>query len=103
MISMSNFGAEDYWNKRYESIEREKSDSNGEDTDTTFDWYMDFHDLEPYLAPFLNNKNMEIFLPGCGNSSMGYELYKKGFHNGTNPPIYYFRMLISHSSFTSPL
>ena len=85
-MSMNDFGAEEYWDKRYESIEREAT--NGEDTDTTYDWYMDFQDLEPYLTPFLltNNKNMEIFLPGCGNSSMGYELYKLGYRNGNYHP-----------------
>ena len=91
---MNDFGAVEYWDNRYEGIEKTE---RGEDTDdTTYDWYMDFHDLEPYLAPFLptNNKNMEIFLPGCGSSCLGYELYKLGFHNGTTLP--YSHILISY-------
>ena len=102
MISMNDFGAEEFWDKRYETIEREVVTNNGEDTDSTYDWYMDFHDLAPYFAPFLmtNNKNMEIFIPGCGNSSMGYELYKLGFHNGN----YHFSIdLTVIPSYTNPV
>jgi len=71
---MQDYGNSSYWDERYAA-------SNGE----IFDWYQSYQNLKSQLLPYLNvDSEFEILIPGCGNSSMGAELYDDGFLNITN-------------------
>lgn len=41
--------------------------------------------MKPTLEPFLRaDQEYEILIPGCGNSSLGADLYDEGYINVTN-------------------
>ncbi|OQR82890.1 hypothetical protein ACHHYP_15388 [Achlya hypogyna] len=54
-----------------------------------FDWYLAYAHLAPHLTPVLAayGSECEIFIPGCGISDVGFELYTNGYHNITNVDI----------------
>lgn len=55
---MPDYGNPSYWDERYAAH------------DTTFDWYQTHDSLKQHIYPILSqNPNIEILVPGCGNSS----------------------------------
>lgn len=56
-----------YWDERYQRQH-----------ETSFDWYLHWKDLSPYLTNYLN-KNGSTLVIGCGNSSMSEKLLNDGF------------------------
>lgn len=69
---MPDYGSSAYWDERYAANEQ------------NFDWYQDFSSLEEYIIPHLKDKDAEILIPGCGNSTLGVSLYDIGYTNITN-------------------
>eukprot|EP01035_Chromulina_nebulosa_P002969 gene2969-4055_t len=72
---MPDYGSASYWDERYSADEE------------LYDWYQDFAALEKYLIPYLPFKRsaeLEILIPGCGNSGLGKEIHSRGFCNITN-------------------
>jgi EEF1A lysine methyltransferase 4 len=66
------YGNPSYWEERY-----------SQDTTASFDWYLQYVDLKPYLLPLLK-KDDEILCLGCGNSPMMSLLYADGYTNISN-------------------
>ncbi|GMI01971.1 hypothetical protein TrLO_g8149 [Triparma laevis f. longispina] len=70
----SDYGSPGYWDERY-------SGTDG----GSFDWFQSYSQLKPTLEPFLRaDQEYEILIPGCGNSSLGADLYDEGYINVTN-------------------
>ena len=65
------YSKKSFWNERFK-----KSDSN-------FDWYADWEQLEKYFKVFLT-QDSTILMVGCGNSKMSSQMYKSNFKNITN-------------------
>ncbi|KAI7872481.1 S-adenosyl-L-methionine-dependent methyltransferase [Spinellus fusiger] len=61
-----------YWEERYQK----------EDEQTTFDWFKTYEELKPLLQ--LPNKEVSILMLGCGNSTLGEDMYNDGYKNITN-------------------
>ena len=63
-----------YWNKRY-------SNEKG----LSFDWICNYNSIRELILPRLyENKDAEILILGCGNSTLPAELHSEGFHYITN-------------------
>ncbi|OMJ80960.1 hypothetical protein SteCoe_18667 [Stentor coeruleus] len=68
-----DFSSREYWESRYSS------------ENTSYDWLLPFSQLRNIILPRLHdNTQSEILIVGCGNSRIGEELYRDGFHNITN-------------------
>jgi hypothetical protein len=66
---------------RLKSIESFSS----EGAETTFDWFLKPSYLIPLLEPFLpKGKSTRILMLGCGNSTLGEEMYDAGYHDIVN-------------------
>ncbi|CDH51270.1 s-adenosyl-l-methionine-dependentmethyltransferase [Lichtheimia corymbifera JMRC:FSU:9682] len=63
-----------YWEDRYKN----------EDAETTFDWFKTYSDLKPLLDEQIKSKDASILMLGCGNSTLGEDMYKDGYKNITN-------------------
>ncbi|KAI8141340.1 S-adenosyl-L-methionine-dependent methyltransferase [Fennellomyces sp. T-0311] len=63
-----------YWEERYQN----------EDAQTTFDWFKTYDELKPLLREQIPNKEASILMLGCGNSTLGEDMYKDGYKNITN-------------------
>lgn len=71
---MPDYGNVNYWDERYSSQENKD-----------YDWYQDASILKTLLSPYLKKApDFEILIPGCGNSSLGQQLYDDGYLNITN-------------------
>eukprot|EP00359_Climacostomum_virens_P003416 CAMPEP_0204907420 /NCGR_PEP_ID=MMETSP1397-20131031/6573_1 /ASSEMBLY_ACC=CAM_ASM_000891 /TAXON_ID=49980 /ORGANISM="Climacostomum Climacostomum virens, Strain Stock W-24" /LENGTH=206 /DNA_ID=CAMNT_0052076567 /DNA_START=1 /DNA_END=621 /DNA_ORIENTATION=- len=57
-----------YWNSRYEA-----------EGDVSYDWLLSYAQLRSVIVPRLPNKQAEILILGCGNSSLSEELYNEGY------------------------
>jgi len=56
-----------------------------EGSETTFDWFLKPSYLIPLLEPFLpKGKATRILMLGCGNSTLGEEMYDAGYHDIVN-------------------
>jgi len=74
LLLVQDYGNSSYWDERYAA-------SSGE----VFDWYQPYSTLKPQLTPYLSvDPEFEILIPGCGNSSLGADLYDDGYLNITN-------------------
>ena len=61
-----------YWEERFK-VEEE------------YDWLCEYSQLEPRLLELLGgNRNADILVIGCGNSTFSTQLFDAGFHNITN-------------------
>lgn len=69
---MPEYGSAAYWDERYATVVE------------SYDWYQDFNILKEYIMPYLQDKGYEILIPGCGNSTLGADLYQIGYQNITN-------------------
>ena len=77
----SDYGNPSYWDERY-------SKHFDADDQAVFDWYLDYSQLKPHLAPYLSSDpDFEVLIPGCGNSSLGAEMYDDGHVNITNADV----------------
>lgn len=78
----SDYGNPSYWDERY-------SKHFDADDQAVFDWYIDYAHLKPILAPYLSrsSEDFEVLIPGCGNSSLGAEMYDDGIVNITNADV----------------
>jgi len=65
------YSKKSFWNERFEK------------TDTNFDWYADWEQLEKYFKKFLT-EDSKILMVGCGNSKMSSQMYNSNFKNITN-------------------
>ena len=82
---IDDYGSVSYWDARYRTLATQGATSSSSSGSTDcYDWYLSFEDLKPFLLPHLRSKHMEILYPGCGNSSLGYDLYNLGYHNVSN-------------------
>lgn len=62
---MSKYANPDYWEERYRS------------SDTTFDWFLTFDNLQPLLKPLLQPaEQIRVLVIGCGNSRLSACLYE---------------------------
>eukprot|EP01029_Cantina_marsupialis_P029247 TRINITY_DN779998_c0_g1_i1.p1 TRINITY_DN779998_c0_g1~~TRINITY_DN779998_c0_g1_i1.p1 ORF type:complete len:199 (-),score=25.88 TRINITY_DN779998_c0_g1_i1:265-861(-) len=59
------------WNHRYSKADQQ-----------VFDWYLDIFPFVKSILPE-NEDSFEIFIPGCGSSSLGYKLFEEGYKNIT--------------------
>jgi SAM-dependent methyltransferase len=74
---MPDYGRAGYWNERYAAAALEGLPS--------FDWYHTYDTLKPYLEPFLSRADdFEVFVPGCGSSTLSARLYEDGYMNVSN-------------------
>ncbi|KAJ9541614.1 hypothetical protein OSB04_028120 [Centaurea solstitialis] len=53
-------------------------------TDDSFEWYAEWPQLHHLLLSQLNGGEVQILVPGCGNSRLSEQLYDAGFHYITN-------------------
>lgn len=68
-----DYSSRDYWEHRFSS------------ESTSYDWLLPYSQLRSIILSKLHeNSKSEILIPGCGNSRLGEELYRDGFHNITN-------------------
>ncbi|KAI9033996.1 S-adenosyl-L-methionine-dependent methyltransferase [Phycomyces nitens] len=63
-----------YWEERYKQ----------ENADTTFDWFKTYEELKPLFSEIIPSKDASILMLGCGNSTLGEDMYKDGYKNITN-------------------
>jgi hypothetical protein len=56
-----------------------------EGAETTFDWFLKPSYLIPILEPYMpKGKETRILMLGCGNSTLGEEMYDAGYHGIVN-------------------
>lgn len=65
------YSKKSFWNERFEK------------TDSNFDWYADWEQLEKHFKEFLKEED-KILMVGCGNSKMSSQMYNSNFKNITN-------------------
>jgi len=65
------YAKKSFWNERFQN-----SDSN-------FDWYADWEQLEKYFKPLLTEES-KVLMVGCGNSKMSSQMYNSNYKNITN-------------------
>ncbi|KAI8061153.1 S-adenosyl-L-methionine-dependent methyltransferase [Gongronella butleri] len=68
------YKTQEYWEERYQQ----------EDVSTTFDWFKTYDDLKPLLNEHIKNKDASILILGCGNSTLGEDMYNDGYKHITN-------------------
>jgi SAM-dependent methyltransferase len=68
----SEYGTLKYWEERY-STEQE-----------IFDWFKGFGDIKEKIFELIEEKELKILHLGCGNSSLGEEMYADGYKNIVN-------------------
>lgn len=68
-----DYSSREYWEARYQT------------ESTNYDWLLPYSQLRSIILPRLHdNLQAEILIAGCGNSRIGEELYRDGYHNITN-------------------
>eukprot|EP00948_MAST-09A_sp_MAST-9A-sp1_P001720 g1720.t1 len=70
--SRVNYGAQSYWDERYAAAEFSE-----------FDWYTNWDGVRRIVESLFSHKDIEILLPGCGNSGIPRKLYSNGYRNLT--------------------
>ena len=65
------YSKKSFWNDRFEK------------TDSNFDWYVDWEQLEKYFRIFLKEED-KILMVGCGNSKLSSQMYNSNFKNIIN-------------------
>ena len=65
------YSKKSFWNDRFEK------------TDSNFDWYADWEQLEKYFKIFLKEDD-KILMVGCGNSKLSSQMYESNFKNIIN-------------------
>ncbi|OXU27110.1 hypothetical protein TSAR_005725 [Trichomalopsis sarcophagae] len=70
--SHQEFSKADYWNTFFKKRGKK-----------AFEWYGEFPELSSYLLKYIKPKD-EILIVGCGNSTLGMDLYDAGYKNVVN-------------------
>ena len=65
------YSKKSFWNERFQN------------SDTNFDWYADWEQLEKYFKPILTEES-KVLMVGCGNSKMSSQMYNSNYKNITN-------------------
>nr|SVE93507.1 EOG090X02SD [Scapholeberis mucronata] len=73
--SSSEFSQQDYWDKFFKTRGKK-----------AFEWYGTYHQLCGVLHKYINPRD-HILIGGCGNSTLGADLYSAGFTSITNVDI----------------
>ena len=90
-VAISNdYGSPSYWDERYSAAAHKEAKTQGKDGD--FDWYNSYASLRFAIRKFLvpeessedEAEDKEILVAGCGNSTLGCDMYDDGFKNITN-------------------
>ncbi|KAF7723564.1 hypothetical protein EC973_001853 [Apophysomyces ossiformis] len=68
------YKTKEYWEARYKQ----------ENPDVTFDWFKTYEELRPLLNKMIPDKQSSILILGCGNSTLGEDMYNDGYKNITN-------------------
>ncbi|CAO3671229.1 unnamed protein product [Umbelopsis vinacea] len=68
------YKTQEYWEERYQK----------ESPQVTFDWFKTYEDLKPTLNETIPSKDASILMLGCGNSTLGEDMYDDGYKNITN-------------------
>ncbi|GAB5589104.1 hypothetical protein Unana1_04004 [Umbelopsis nana] len=68
------YKTQEYWEERYQK----------ESPQVTFDWFKTYQDLKPTLNEVIPFKEASILMLGCGNSTLGEDMYDDGYKNITN-------------------
>ncbi|KAJ2963774.1 hypothetical protein NQZ79_g1198 [Umbelopsis isabellina] len=68
------YKTQEYWEERYKK----------ESSETTFDWFKTYAELKPTLNQTIPSKDSSILMLGCGNSTLGEDMYDDGYKNITN-------------------
>ncbi|ORX49492.1 S-adenosyl-L-methionine-dependent methyltransferase [Hesseltinella vesiculosa] len=68
------YRTQEYWEERYKQ----------EDLNTTFDWFKTYDELKVLFDQHIPNKDASILILGCGNSTLGEDMYRDGYKNITN-------------------
>ncbi|KAI8381569.1 S-adenosyl-L-methionine-dependent methyltransferase [Radiomyces spectabilis] len=68
------YKTKEYWEQRYQQ----------ESPDTTFDWFKTHEELKPLFQGCIPHKDASILILGCGNSTLGEDMYRDGYKNITN-------------------
>jgi ubiquinone/menaquinone biosynthesis C-methylase UbiE len=70
-LNPQGYAKKEYWNERFNN------------TDSNFDWYADWEQLEKYFKPILTEES-KVLMVGCGNSKMSSQMYNSNYKNITN-------------------
>jgi len=70
-LEQSSFGDKMYWEREYQKSK------------TPFEWYLSYSDLRDILAT-LTSKGNKILIIGCGNSTLGEEMWIDGYRSLEN-------------------
>lgn len=67
------YHSKDYWNERYSNELQDKNQLS------LYEWYLSFDKLYPLLQIVYSkakrkNEKLKLYIPGCGNSSLGEDL-----------------------------
>ena len=65
------YAKKEYWNERFSN------------TESNFDWYVDWNQLSKYFIPILT-PNSKILMVGCGSSNLSNQMYLSNYKNITN-------------------
>ncbi|KAG1465212.1 hypothetical protein G6F46_002700 [Rhizopus delemar] len=68
------YKTQEYWEERYQK----------EDANTTFDWFKTYAELKPFINEAIPDKQAKVLILGCGNSTLGEDMYADGYKNITN-------------------
>jgi len=88
--SSKQFGEPEYWDSRYNKIFhdfKEMSKQQQEEEGIEYDWYIDRTKACDLIIPYLEmNRGLSsrVLIVGCGLSSVGPELYERGYKNVVN-------------------
>ena len=74
---MPNYGEKKYWDDRY-------SKAGGQ---ASFDWLENYESLKDLLEEFIESKEAQILILGCGNADFSEDLYDAGYQNIINVDI----------------
>lgn len=65
-VKTKEFGAKEYWDEEYQK------------KNTTFEWLEVYDTLKPFIERHIK-RNQKILMPGCGNSTLGPDMYQDGY------------------------
>ncbi|KAH6916050.1 S-adenosyl-L-methionine-dependent methyltransferase [Coprinopsis sp. MPI-PUGE-AT-0042] len=68
------YGTKAYWNQRYAQEEEEGN----------FDWFRTYKDLADIIHELVPNKSSRVLMLGCGNSTLGEDMYDDGYKSIVN-------------------
>lgn len=67
-VKTKEFGAQEYWDEEYKK------------KNTTFEWLEKYDSIKPFIEENIKPEE-KILMPGCGNSTLGPDMYNDGYKN----------------------